>query len=69
MTGYWVIKQQVEPGCDRLAECDEFGCVTVHTTRRGADAACASLNGGQKNGYFVARDQIRREQTIVNEVE
>lgn len=68
MSGYYVVKQQTEPGHVRLVECDEYGCVTVHRTRDGA-AEIVQEKGGEVNGYFVARDRVRRDQAIVNIVD
>lgn len=67
MSGY-VVKQQTEQGQVRLAEIDPWGCVTVHRTKAGAETAVSAL-GGKINGYFVERDRVRRDQSIVDVVE
>ena len=69
MTSYFVVKQQMEVDHVRLAECDTYGCVTVHRTRRGAERVAKEKNNGSSNGYYVDRDRIRRDQTIVDIVD
>ena len=64
----YIVKQQIGPGIEKLAECNEFGRVTVHRSLTGAEAVVESL-GGYRCGYFVARDRIRRDQTIVEIVD